>query len=299
MNRIAVITRTKNRPLLLRRCLESLTKQSYKDFLWVIVNDNGLRDDIDLVANLARAYKIATLVIHRDNSVGIAAAANHGIKESNSEFVHIHDDDDTLEADFYSEMIRFMDNNKSYMGAVSCSNRVDEEINGNSVLCLKKYRYYSFDSTLFIADFLWKNQYSPISFVYRRVALDEVGLYDEKLPVLDDWDFNLRFLIKFDIGVVPKFLANYHWRVAGATGSNAQTVVSGSTLHQEYTAIIRNKFLRKDIEDGKFGVGVLMTMGRLHQLQSDTLKIMNDKLSAQLMFREFGKKVIRALRYKR
>jgi GT2 family glycosyltransferase len=298
MNRIAVITRTKNRPLLLRRCLESLTNQSYKDFLWVIVNDNGLRDDVDLVANLARANKIATQVIHRDHSVGIAAAANHGIKESSSEFIHIHDDDDTLEVDFFSDMIKFLDNHKNYMGVVSCSNRVDEEIRDDRVFLLKKYQYFRFDSTLFIADFLWKNQYSPISFVYRRIALDEVGLYDEKLPVLDDWDFNLRFLIKFDIGVVPKFLANYHWRVCGTTGSNAQTVTAGSTLHQEYTALIRNRLFRKDIEDGRFGVGVLMTLGRLHQLQSDALKAMNDKLSAQMIFRRIAEKIIRVLKHK-
>jgi glycosyltransferase involved in cell wall biosynthesis len=276
--------------------LDSLIKQSYKDFTWVIVNDNGDKEDVELVFKLALANKIEAHVIHRDSSIGVAAAANHGINESKSEFIHIHDDDDTLESDFYLEMIKFLDKNGNYMGVISCSNRVDEEMRGDVILINKIYRYYNFDSTLFIADMLWRNQYSPISFVYRRIAFDEIGLYDEKLPVLEDWDFNLRFLSKFDIGVVSQFLANYHWRVGVTSGGNAQTVTSGALLHQEYTALIRNKLVRRDIEDGRFGIGALMTLGRFHQLNSNTLKVMNDKLDAQMILRRLVKKVIVAFK---
>lgn len=295
MSRIAIITRTKNRPLLLRRCFESLLMQSYKDFQWIIVNDNGLKEDVDLIASDARKNNISTKVIHRSESVGIAAAANHGIKESISEFVHIHDDDDSLEKDFYLKLIQFLDKNTRYKGVVSCTNRVDEWIDENTIKIIEKYPFYRFERCLFIADFIWKNQYSPISFVYRRDALAEVDLYDETLPVLDDWDFNLRFLLAHDIGVVPEFLANYHWRVGSAAGANAQTVTSGSILHQEYTAIIRNRLLRKDLNDGKVGVGMLMTLGRLHQLNSDTLKIVNDRVGAQLLIRQYAKKLLKVV----
>lgn len=299
LSRIAIITRTKNRPLLLRRCFESLLEQTFKEFHWVIVNDNGIRGDVDLIANLARQNDIATQVIHRTESGGVAAAANHGIKESASEFIHIHDDDDSLEKDFYLKVVRFLDENKRYKGVVSCTNRIDERIDGDVVHHIGKYPYYRFDGCLFIADFIWKNQYSPISFLYRRDALTEVGLYDEGLPVLEDWDFNLRFLLAHDIGVVSEFLANYHWRVGNTDGSNSQTVTSGSSLHQEYTAVIRNRLLRNDLRDGKSGVGLLMTLGRLHQLNSDALKIVNDRVGAQLLVRRYAKKLLNAVGIKR
>ncbi|WP_363323715.1 glycosyltransferase, partial [Accumulibacter sp.] len=38
---VAVITRTKDRPLLLQRALESVSGQSLTDIQWVIVNDGG------------------------------------------------------------------------------------------------------------------------------------------------------------------------------------------------------------------------------------------------------------------
>lgn len=294
MKRVAIITRTKNRPELLHRGMIALTKQRFKDFIWVVVNDAGQKDPVDKIANEAVAYGIDVKVIHRPASTGIASAAtNHGICESESEFIHIHDDDDTLEPDFLWALIDFLDKKPQYMGVVSCTNKVEETIEANTIRTVKKYEHYHLDSTIYIADLLWKNLFTTISFVYRRQVLQSVGYYDEKLPVLDDWDFNLRFALKHDIGVVPKFLANYHWRVGLTTGSHAQTVTAGSTLHQEYTAIIRNNMLRKDVASGEQGLGMLMTLARFHQLQADKQKIMDDKISAQLAIRQQAKSLLK------
>lgn len=292
MNRIAVITRTKNRPLLLSRCLDSLSKQTYKDFLWVIVNDNGHIEEVDAIARKAAEKKISIQVIHRTESIGISAAANDGITSSTSEFIHLHDDDDTLEENFYQETIAFLDAKPHYSGVITSTTRVDEKIESDRVIVLNRYEYYKFDSTLYISDLIWKNQFSPISFIYRRKTLETIGMYDESLPVLEDWDFNLRFVQKYEIGVIPKFLANYHWRIGAQAGHLAQTVTSGSGLHKEFTALVRNKLLRQDLASGKFGLGTLMALGRYHQLQHNTLVLMNDKLDALLLFRRVIKKIM-------
>ena len=295
MKRIAVITRTKNRALLLNRCLESLTRQTYKDFVWVIVNDNGNIEEVDDIAHKAIELGISVQVIHRPESTGISAAANHGIASSTSEFIHLHDDDDTLEPTFYQETIAFLDSKPYYSGVITSTTRVDEKIESNQVFTLDRYDYYGFDSTLYIADMLWKNQFSPISFIYRRNTLQIIGTYDENLPVLEDWDFNIRFLRHYDIGVIPKYLANYHWRIGTQKGSLAQTVTSGSILHKEFTAVIRNKLLREDLASGKFGVGSLMSLGRYHQLQHNALGLINDKIDALLIFRRLIKRVLSSL----
>ena len=295
MNRIAVITRTKNRPALLARCLTSLKQQNYKDFLWVIINDSGNINEVNKIDELAKISGIKTHVIHRKSSTGIAAAANNGILETNSEFIHIHDDDDTLHPDFYQETINFLDKNKNYMGVTSNTTRINEEVSDNFIKIKSRSKYSDIDSTIFLADLLWKNQFTTISFIYRRTAIDIIGIYDESLPVLDDWDFNIRFCEKFDIGVIPRALANYHFREISQAGSTAQTASAGSTLHQEYTAIIRNKMLRRDLEQGKFGIGTFMAIGRYHQLQNNSLKLINDKIEAGMLFRRLLKRLVTAI----
>ncbi len=55
--RVTVITRTKDRPLMLRRCMESVLGQSFPDWLHVIVNDGGNPHVVDLlVAEYAARY---------------------------------------------------------------------------------------------------------------------------------------------------------------------------------------------------------------------------------------------------
>ena len=39
-----------------------------------------------------------------------------------------------------------------------------------------------------------------------------------------------------------------------------------STL--KYNAIVRNKYIRQDLETGKFGIGYLLFMGKLHRAPS-------------------------------
>ena len=86
-------------------------------------------------------------------------------------------------------------------------------------------------------------------------------MYQETLPVLGDWEFYLRFLEKFDIGVIDKPLAFYHHRpqMSGAYGN---TLYSGFSQHVRYDAVIRNELLRRDIQRGQFGLGFLINVGR-------------------------------------
>jgi hypothetical protein len=81
-----------------------------------------------------------------------------------------------------------------------------------------------------------------------------VALYREDLPALEDWDFNLRFLLAFDIDVLPEKLANWHWRMGPDSG---QTITSGKNNHVLYTNHLRNQWLRDDIASGKVGLGFL------------------------------------------
>ena len=104
---ISIITRTKNRPLMLPRVLESLKKQSYTDFYWIIVNDGGSRGYVDDILTQASACGIHTEVIHNPSSKGMEAASNIGVMASTTEFLVIHDDDDSWNEGFLQKTISF------------------------------------------------------------------------------------------------------------------------------------------------------------------------------------------------
>src|ERR1035437_4298058 len=110
MQKVAIITRTKDRPLLLQRSLRSVLGQSYLDWLHVIVNDGGDPVTVDgIVARFSQAYGRRVKVIHNEKSVGMQNASNIAIQATESEYIVIHDDDDSWTSVFLEECVKHLD----------------------------------------------------------------------------------------------------------------------------------------------------------------------------------------------
>lgn len=271
--RVAVITRTKDRPLLLERAILSVTKQTYTDWLMVIVNDGGDKKPVDaLVKKYEKALKGRVHVIHHPKSVGMEAASNAGIKASNSEYVIIHDDDDAWHPEFLIRTAGYLDEHakdKKLAGVITYIERVWETIKGKTVRETRREDCSDWVKELTLWAMCGGNFFPPISFLYRRDAYKKIGgMYNEELPVLGDWEFNLRFMEQFDIGLIPEILAYYHHREADTGGDYANTVVDGIARHKVYNERIRNEYLRKELVAQKWGTGLLMNIAHHtnHQL---------------------------------
>lgn len=264
MKKVAVITRTKDRPIMLPRVLESLSGQTTNDFVWVLVNDAGDGAPIESIARQGREKGLGVLVIHRQESVGMEAASNDGVRQSESEYVVIHDDDDTWEPEFLQTTIEYLDENMDIPGVITWANRVDEVIHDNDVTIHARYPYNHWLLNLYLADLAVENRFPPISFLFRRSVYEELGGFDESLPVLGDWDFHLRVLMEGNIHVIPKGLANYHFRTNLEKGDiYGNTVTAGVDKHVLYDAVYRNRKLREDIAAGISGIGTLLALGQM------------------------------------
>ena len=122
-------------------------------------------------------------------------------------------------------------------------------------------------------DFLGYNPFVPISFTYRRNLHKDVGLYDETLPVVGDWEFFIRAIKQTDMGFIPEYLANYHIRLNGSN-DEMNSVTEKSQQHLQYDAAIRNKYLREDISDGRYGIGIMINqIYRDHYNRSVLMKL--------------------------
>jgi GT2 family glycosyltransferase len=263
MAKVAVITRTKDRPLMLPRVRASIESQTFTDFVWVLVNDAGVKDPVDATADLARQRGVNVEVIHRTQSTGMEAASNDGVRQADSRYIVIHDDDDSWQPDFLKDMVDFLDKNDKYGGAICHSNKVVERIDGSQIQETWRGPYNYWIEAVHLADMLEFNTFSPISYLIRRSVYDELGGFDETLPVLGDWDFNMRALLNSDIGVVPKALANYHFREAGApSDSYSNSLGAGIDKHVAFDAIYRHRKLREDIAKNQVGLGFLLQQGR-------------------------------------
>lgn len=264
--KVAVITRTKNRPVLLRRAAASVACQSYSNLEWVVVNDGGdltaVREVID--QSLADPSKIT--ICHNPQSLGMEAASNAGIQNSDGQWIVIHDDDDSWHPDFLKETSTFLRQNRGlYSGVITGTMYITEEIIGDTVIEHGRVPYQDWVKSVHLAEMATGNFFAPIAFMFERSVYNKVNGYDPKLPVLGDWDFNLRFLLEADIGVITKQLAYYHHRPATAAGAYSNSVVGGIDKHLTYNAIVRNKYIRESADNPKMAaLASLISTAYLH-----------------------------------
>jgi glycosyltransferase involved in cell wall biosynthesis len=247
---------------MLKRAISSVLDQNYRDFEWVIVNDQGNRSGFDELANACNSMDTPFRIVETDVAKGMVAALNVGIKASESEFVAIHDDDDSWDPNFLERMVAVLSKpfSASAHGAVCRCMKVLERVEDNQISEVMRTPYNPRLEAVTLYDIAHLDKiFPPISFVYRREVYETIGYYREDIPVLGDWDFNLRFLTKFDIQVVPEILAEYHFR-ENREGMYANSLVGDIDSHIQYVAYLRNDLLRKDLEKNRVGVGFLVNI---------------------------------------
>lgn len=260
---VSVITRTKDRALLFERALQSVLGQTYQNWHHVIVNDGGNPHAVDkLIHTYAEQYRGRLTVIHHEESKGMEAASNAGVRESDGRYVVIHDDDDSWEPTFIQECIEAHESCKlpSVKGIITHTNQIFERIEKGRVIEERRQDFDSSLTAISLPQISEVNRFLPISFLFERSVFDMIGLFDEDLPVIGDWEFNIRYFMHFDVLVVKKNLANYHIR--SVSQSNYEnTVTAGSDDHALYRALIINKHIREDLAKGLVSKGTILAQG--------------------------------------
>ena len=271
MPRVAIITRTQKRPYLLKRAIVTMSQQFYKDYVLVIVNDGGKPNHVDLALKLAskeispkiwKEFLKKIKIIHHKKPRGMEAASNSGIKNSDSEFIVIHDDDNTWHPLFLKETVNYLKKppHPSIKGVITKTLLIVEKLisGGKAVNYLDAYPFkpsvsnWDVDNErqtprqiIEIKHLLKSNLFPPISFLYARKVWEEIGGYDETFPVIGDWKFNLCFILRKDIGIIHSYLAHYHHRTTLTERNElANTVISQKKEHSLYSTLLKNQIYK-------------------------------------------------------
>ena len=271
MAKVSIITRTRNRAVFLNRALLSISCQSHTNYEWIVVNDGGEKLPVDKIGENAKSKGLTVIVIHNDSSSGMEAASNTGISMATGEYIVIHDDDDSWHPDFLSKSVLYLESDRHYMGVVSRVVRVIEKVSCDKIKIIKKYPINIASGDISISGISHpQRNFPPISFLFHRSVFNEIGLYREDLPVLGDWEFHLRFIAKYDIGLISEYLANYHIRNTLTQGVNANTIIGNADIHSKVYVRLLNELLRKDIAQGVTGLGWLVNLSREFENNKNT-----------------------------
>jgi len=190
MPTVSVVIPTYNRAWVLKRAIDSVLAQGYRDFEILVVDDGST----DSTQGILESYHQICVV--RQDHLGVSAARNAGIARAAGRLITFLDSDDLWLPGKLSDQVAFFN---THPDALICQT---EEIwikNGIRVNPKKRHKKYSgmiFERCLELCIV------SPSAVMIRRCLFDEIGGFDETLPVCEDYDLWLRVACRFPVYLI-------------------------------------------------------------------------------------------------
>lgn len=182
---ISVVIPTHNRSSLLRRSIQSVLAQTFRDFELFVVDDASTDDTSEMV----RGFSDPRLhYIRLEKNRRAAAARNVGIGQARGQFLAFQDDDDIWLPHKLETQLAELAKQPASVGLNLCGH-----IKLSSQGALYVGGAERFEGIDFSQGMNWKfGLIATPAWLVRREALERAGLFDEGMKAWDDWELALR-----------------------------------------------------------------------------------------------------------
>ena len=116
---LSIIVPVYNVERYLRRCIDSILKQTFRDFEVILIND-GSTDNSRTICNEYKRLDTRINIINQKNG-GLSSARNEGLKKANGEYIAFVDSDDYISNNMFMKMMKLA--NEYNCDIVSCGYR--------------------------------------------------------------------------------------------------------------------------------------------------------------------------------
>ena len=222
MKQITVFTPTYNRANLLRRCYESMCRQTCQDFVWLIIDDGSDDDTTEQVSAWSKANHGFELQYYHKENGGLHTAYNAAIERIDTPLCVCIDSDDFMPDDAMEKILRFWKEHGSneYAGIVGLDCNLDGNIIGDPLpaqksvnlidLLVGRYQIHNGDRTNVVRTELYK-KYAPMKVYPGEKNFNPHYLH---LQISQEYDFlvmneNLRFVEYQPTGMSNSMLRQY------------------------------------------------------------------------------------------
>lgn len=197
---ISVIIPVYNRAALIGGAIDSVLNQKLRDFELLVVDD-GSTDDLHSV--LGRYADPRISVIRHESNSGAAAARNTGVNAARGDYVAFLDSDDCWDREKLERQLAFVRTDPQHRRVCCTGFRLHRRGERRVIVRVPERKWFEY------GDFADGCSLSPGStMIVERSLFAEVGLLDEDLGRLEDWDWLLRASLVSPVAVLHEVLAD-------------------------------------------------------------------------------------------
>jgi len=193
--RISVIIPTYNRGKVLERAIKSVLTQTYTNFELIVVDDGSTDNTSRILSKFAEKIRYFSK-LHG----GVSSARNFGLEKSEGTWVAFLDSDDYWLPEKLERQMQYLKENPEILIVQTDEKWIRRGIYVNPMKKHRKYSGWIFPQCLPLCIV------SPSAVLIHQKVFNDVGVFDENLPVCEDYDLWLRIASKYQIALIPEKL---------------------------------------------------------------------------------------------
>ncbi len=213
--------------------IQSVLDQSFTDIEILIVDDCSTDDTLKVIKTFENPR--IKIIEHTQNK-GASAARNTAIKQSQGKYLALLDSDDIWHKDKLKKQYAYMYKEHTRETPASCTSFSVRRMNGKLT------------NRLLSSEKSWREELlticsvSPGSTMMARRDLffdPDIGLFNEHYSRLEDWDWLLKYVSKYKLGILEDVLTEV--RVSGYPHYES-VKASAETLFNEHKETIKTRY---------------------------------------------------------
>lgn len=109
MPKISVIVPVYNTEKYVKKCLESIIKQTMQDFEIIVVDDGSTDDSANIIKEVISNNENVEIKYYKKENGGLSDARNYGIRFATGKYISFIDSDDYIDEDLYKDLEKHID----------------------------------------------------------------------------------------------------------------------------------------------------------------------------------------------
>ncbi len=212
---VSVVVATFNRAQLLPKTIDSLLRQSFKDFELIVVDDGST----DSTADLLKGYGDRVRFFRQENR-GPSAARNLGVRQARGGWIAFQDSDDVSAPDHLQSLFDFAQMRLDHAlifanGGYLAGPQHDRE---TIIPAAKSRRLAAHGVSL--KDLFDKSIFRLQASLIRKSTLEAVGGFDESIRVGEDLDLAMRIWLSYPVAYLDKVVFFYRRHEGNLVGDS-------------------------------------------------------------------------------
>jgi glycosyltransferase involved in cell wall biosynthesis len=208
---VSVIIPVFNREKLLSRAIDSVMRQTFRDYELIVVDDAS-DDGTGNVASVNPDVKYIRLSAHS----GVSRARNAGVDASIGEWLCFLDSDDVWHKDKLLRQNLWHKSNSGFRISQTDEIWIRNGVRVNPPVTHKKIHGFQFMENL------ERCMITPSSVMMQKDMFYEAGKFNESLPACEDYDLWLRITSRYPVGLIDELLVT---RFGGGSDQLSTTVM--------------------------------------------------------------------------